>query len=293
MALVEKYRSRGRVRKGEVHRDAVIISECPNAESIGHENSLWYQPHPNLTMGDYTPICTRVDVKENYSPNRRPGHSRIVASYRTIRQPGNAEISIVAGFGNKKVDMDLDGLSLIGSIRTQEEPNRIGNYVTNGPAYRPKPRRRVKWTAAFENRSQVNSLNNMVGKINQYTVPAIFNAQPEVLWITEMHIAHVYTDQDLWYIDVYFDENPEGWNNEIKRNYEVTIPVRTPVYEFATDGKTFTLVSDEQNTTQPRKTRGYMEKISGVWTHQQPADEDTRLLKATSFSIFNDLLSEW
>ena len=293
MALVETYRSRGRVRKGAIHRDAVRVFECPNAESLGHENSLWFQLHPTLTMGVYTPVCTNIDVKENYDPNRRPGYSRIVANYRTLRQPGKADISVVAGFGSKKVDMDLDGLPLIGSIRTETEPNRIGRYKTNGPAYRLKPKRRIKWTAAFDNRLGVNALNIMVGKVNEYTVPRMFYAPAGTLWITEMSIAHVWTGYDLWYIDVYFDENPDGWNNEIKRNYEVTIPVRSPVYEFASDGKTFTLVTDEQNVTKLETTRGYMEKVNGVWTHQQPEDEDTRLLKEASFSIFNDLLDEW
>lgn len=293
MALVETFRSRGRVRKGAVHRDAIRIFECPNAESLGHENSLWYQPHPTLTMGAYTPIATKIDVKENYNPNKRPGFSRIVATYRTLRQPGKAEIDIVASFSSEKTEMDLDNLPLLGSIRTKTEPNRIGRYTTNGPAYRPLPRRRIKWSAAFDNRVGVNALNNMVDKVNEFTVPRMFNAPAGTLWITEMRIAHVWAGQDLWYIDVYFDQDPDGWNNKIKRNYEVKIAVRTPVTEFASDGKTFTPVTDAQEVTLPQWTRGYMEKINGVWTHVTPDDENTRLLEEVSFSIFSDLLDEW
>lgn len=295
MALVETYRSRDRFRKGQVHWDAERRFETPNEESQAHEDGLWFQPYPELLRGVYTPVCTGVAVRENYDPDKRPGFASIRALYKTLRQPGKAEISIVSTLESMKLEEDLDGLQLVGAVDTSVEPGKVGRFKTNGQTFLTDPKRLFVWKAAFDTKAGVNALNNRMGRINSSRSPRMFGAPAQTLRIIQMQIQHVYTGQDLWYVNVGFEEEEEGWNNVIKRNSEVRLPVRMPVFELGDEGKILTPVADAQKTDQMQWVSGYaqVDPVTGVWTNIQQDDEDTRVLKTTDFNIFNNLLDEW
>lgn len=293
MAVIQKFRSRRRFRSGPFHWDAQQKLECLNSESRGVEDGLWFQPYPGLSAGVYTPFCIGIDVTENYDPNRRPGYALVHALYKTLRQPGKAKIGITSSLESALLEKDLGGLRLIGKIDTKEEPNKIGRYKTNGGKYQQASRRVFVWRAAFDTKAGVNSLNNMMNRVNVSRSPRMFNAPAQTLRVFRMEVAHVWTGYDLWYVNVYFEEEPDGWNNVIKRYSEVKIPVRMPVFTLSSDGKSYTPVTDSKQTDVITWVKGYLDNTTGTYVLKQPDDQDTRVFKTTSFANFNNLLDEF
>ncbi len=280
------------MRKGAAHWEAEIRGECLNAELQGLEDGAWYSRHPTLHYGVYTPICLGVQARENYDP-RRPGFGHLRKLYRTIREPGYAEVEILSSLDAKKVTMDLDGLPIIGDISEQDVQGEF--YISQGDNYRPDPKRIFKWSAAFENASELNMLNHLMGRINERGLPN-FPTSPgaETLMVMKQRVAHVWAGGHLWYVDLYFWEEEDGWNERTKVRKRVRLPRKHYPFEPSSDGVTY-----EEDTSDGPKTiweclHGFVKKVAGVWIHTRDTEEyDRRLFRTADFTKLNALAVQW
>ncbi len=286
-------RSVGSRQVGEFHYIAQVSVEVLDSQLDAYQATAWWAPHPTLQAGPYTPVATVVETQQGYDPDL-PGMGKATLFYKTLREPGNAEVEITSTLDHVTVKKDAEGLPLVGPIN--DRTNAIGEYyIAKGSNQRVKPRSMFVWKAAFDQSSQLGMLKGLMGKINKFSMPNFPEApEKETLMLVRKQIAHVWTGQDLWYVNLYFLEEPEGWNDVTKRAKRVTLPVELPRFTPSGIPGQYVEVAIADKVVVQKEEGGYLSNLDGVFFHiGDNAVDDTVLFEAVSFSSLNALLLKW
>lgn len=288
--LVEVYRSRGHRKTGQTQAVGVRKFVCSNSAAMGLETGLMYKSHPSIVIPDYEIIVTDTENKEN-APGM-PGLSKIEARYNTIRAAGHATMQITGSMESVKLTHDLGGLQLVGPMEVQNEQAEM--TINRGNSFATKPRSVYVHKAAFDTDQTVAILKGIVGKVNKYDLPNFYLAPAAgTLRCIRTEAQILWNGRYLWYTNVYFAEEEEGWNNVVKRRPKVKVPAKVVEMELSADGKTYTEVVGGDAKTKLVEKWGKLVKIGGAWVHEEVAEQDTVLYEEADFGPLNAMLNEW
>ncbi len=289
--LLEKARSRGQRRVGDAHWMAQIDYECLDTQLQAFEDSLWYTPHPTISAVGTTPVAALIVSNQGYDPDI-PGHGLLQVFYKTLRVPGEAKVEITGSLQYKKVNEDLEGLQLVGPTEVAGEEGEY--FMSRGSNQIVDPKRMFVWKAAFDSYAGLNVLNGLMGKINSASLPN-FPGGPGagVLRMFRQELTHRWVGSNLWYVNIYFEEEEEGWNNVAKRQTHVRITKERPRFQQIAGQKTYEKITGDGVVVEEFEP-GVLQKDGDDWTHDTDSDEqDTVLYKEASFEVLNALLLKW
>lgn len=192
-------------------------------------NSLWRSRHPYYT-GPYAPRCKAVRLVDNWLP----GIAKVIAYYKTMREPGKAKLFVKLGSRPVKATHDIDGEIINGPFHGDKKTYGI-NYkrITQGPDIVYEPTIRLELQTAYERSrwgaSDIATTAGLIGKVNAHKLTNFGNFPRGTLLLLGAPSTHIFDEDDLWYANYVFDYEPKGWNKLTKTQLFCKLPREIPV----------------------------------------------------------------
>ncbi len=271
-------------RRGKNYWVARRTYAVVNAAARALENTLWNSRHPAYT-GRYAPRCRRIVRQTNWLP----GVTKLIAYYKTTREPGKAKLRIRLASRPEKAKKDIAGATIRGPITDVGPPGLNYARVVEGDGVIYPASALIILQTAYE-RTQFSARDiaetmALVGMVNKERLRNFGDFPPETLLLLGAPSTHVWDEDELWYVDYTFAYDPKGWNKRTKYQQFVKLPQPVPV--LTADGQ---LAGSERTVLV--EWPAIVRRAGDAWKLVKTTPQTAELYEAASFRKLDAML-EW
>ena len=226
------------VQDGERHKTGIRVWEVDHSAARGMRASLYGQRFPNET-GDDAPYCYNVQIGFD---EFNKGLARLVAYYRTRRQPKTARVSIISQAVTRTVTTDLNGKTIIGPYFDESDASygHGCNYykIVQGSNVQQEGQSFVRVEMSFErtgfNAREIQRIMLLQGRVNDSDLPNFGDFPKGTLKLEKSPLTQQWEESGLWYLDLVFGVSPilpEPWNDWTKKQLHSKAARQYPVLD--------------------------------------------------------------